>query len=200
MSLSRYGKTNYEVKVPISFEYAREVAVSADVTQPNLATQYRYTRHVTKTYMFKGMDEKTVKACLDAKRRQYMRRFMQWRQYACYFRCPYEFSQSPYGYMELPPYTSQVAKFTVSRNGDAPVFNLQIAIDETTAVYSTRDYDPTTSAGVASIETLFTKRTSDVDNYPIITGYAENPVNYYHSYTYEYAYDENLTTDVEVSE
>lgn len=199
MALSKYGKTNYEVKVPISFEYAREVAVSANNAQPNISTQYRYTRHVTKTYMFKGMDEKTVKACLDEKRRQYMRRFMHWRQFAVYFRSPYEFSQSPHGYMELPPYTSQVAKFTVSRNGDAPVFNLQIAVDETTAVYSTRDYDPTTAAGTASIETLFTQRTSDIDNNPIITGYAANPVNYYHSYAYEYTYDEDLTSDVEVT-
>lgn len=200
MSLSKYGKTNYEVKVPISFEYSREVAESANVSQPTKTPQYRYTRHVTKTYMFKGMDEKTVRACLDAKRRQYMRRFMQWREFAGYFRSPYEFSNSQYAYMTLPPYTAQVAKFTVSRNGEAPVFNLQIAVDETTAIYSTRDYDPITAEGVASIEALFTQRTSDIDNNPIMTGYLSNPVNYYHSYAYEYTYDEGLTTDVEVSE
>ena len=42
MSLSKYGKTNYEVKVPISYEYAREVAVSASNAQPDISTQYRY--------------------------------------------------------------------------------------------------------------------------------------------------------------
>ncbi len=199
MALSKYGKTNYEVRVPISFEYAREAAVSSSVSQPDIATQYRYTRHVAKTYLFKGMDENTVKACLDAKRRQYMRRFMQWRQFAVYFRCPYEFQQSPYAYMKLPPYTSQVAGFTVSRNGDAPVFDLQIAVDETAAVYSTRDYDPATAAGCAGIESLFTEMTSDVDNNPIITDYATSPVSYRHSYANEYTYDENLATDEEVT-
>lgn len=102
--------------------------------------------------------------------------------------------------MGLPPYTAQVAKFTVSRNGEAPVFNLQIAIDETTAIYSTRDYDPTTSEGVASIEAMFTQRTSDLGTYPITMDSNIIYANYYHSYAYEYTYDEGLTSDVEVSE
>ena len=53
MALSKYGKTNYEVKVPISFEYAREVAVSASTAHSNAATQYRSPRHVPTTYLFK---------------------------------------------------------------------------------------------------------------------------------------------------
>ena len=64
MALNLYGKTNYEVVVPMTIEYGRTTAITPNVYQPTLDLQYRYTRHVTKTYKFKGMTEQTLKACI----------------------------------------------------------------------------------------------------------------------------------------
>lgn len=64
MALNLYGKTNYEVVVPLTIDYGRTTAITPNVYQPTLDLQYRYTRHVAKTYKFKGMTEAAVKECV----------------------------------------------------------------------------------------------------------------------------------------
>ncbi len=194
MALNLYGRTNYETVVPLSVEYAREAAVAVS----GMDTQWRYTRHATKTYKFKGLTEAAAKACLADKRRQYTRRFMAWQQYSYYFRSPTQ-AQYATGMTEPSPYMDQVAQFSVSRDGDAPVYTVQIAIDETVAVYSTRDYDPSTASGCASIEALFATMIADPQAECDLSGATILGVRYYHAYVHEYSYDEGLTGDVEVA-
>lgn len=105
MALNLYGKTNYELVVPFTIDYGRTTAITANVYQTNLEAQYRYTRHVTKSYKFKGMTEAAVKACVQAKRAQYTRRFMQWTNYINYYRSPWELHNTSESWREPPPYT-----------------------------------------------------------------------------------------------
>lgn len=105
MALNLYGKTNYEVVQPLSFEYNRTVAVLQYSDTTDLVSQYRYTRKATKCYKFKGLSESALSACLEAKKIQYTRRFMEWKFYAQYWRNPYELRMSPTPRLEPPPYT-----------------------------------------------------------------------------------------------
>lgn len=98
--------------------------------------------------------------------------------------------------MAPPPYTDQVASFSVSRS-DAPVYDLQIRVNETVALYDTEDYDPSTLSGVTHIEQLFTTKTTYTGPNPLWETYAGE--EYYKSYAYSYDYDENLSGDVIVS-
>ena len=138
MAFRDWGEQNCEVIVPLSLDYSR-AAIIRGATE-----QFRYTRHATKTYKFKGMDEATVQACLIAKKRQYNRRFCSWSKGTNYI-----FTQrdSAYDYFE------QVAEFSVTRR--EVVYDLQITVDETAIVYDAREFDPLTDAGCASIEGIF---------------------------------------------
>lgn len=198
MALSSYGKTNYEVVVPMTIDYGRTTAITPNVYQPQLDLQYRYTRHVTKTYKFKGMTEATAKACVQAKRAQYTRRFMQWVLYASYYRSPWELHNTTQSWREQPPYTEQVATFNVTRVSDAPVYDLEITINETTALYSRRNYEPTSLSAIPYIENMFVEKTQDPAGHTIV-GELWN-TQYYHSYAYEYSYDENLLSDTQVAQ
>lgn len=100
--------------------------------------------------------------------------------------------------MAKPPYVDQVATFIITRAGDAPVYDLAITVDETVALYSTRDYDPNTLSAQTQLKTLFEGKTilplgerlmDDVN--------AANPR--YMTYIHNYDYDENLTGDTIVS-
>lgn len=203
MALNLYGETNYEVQVPFSVEYSREPAITKDIYQPNRVTQWKYTRNAQKTYKFKGMTEDATKQCLTAKRYQYNRRFMPWVRFRGsvteygYYHCPDEYRQAGYDYMAKDPYYAQVAQFNVSRNGDAPVYDLQITVNETIALYSTRDYDPNVLSNITNIETLFADQTVTPVDQRINSQDRGGPR--YNSYLYEYKYDENLSGDVEVS-
>lgn len=121
---------------------------------------------------------------------------MQWVLYASYYRSPWELHNTTQSWREQPPYTQQVATFNVTRRGDAPVYDLQITINETTALYSSRDYEPTTLSAIPSIERMFVERTSDSAGHTIVGDLW--PTQYYHSYAYEYDYDENLSGDIVV--
>ena len=122
---------------------------------------------------------------------------MQWVLFANYYRSPWELHNTTQSWREQPPYTQQVATFDVTRISDAPVYELQITIDETTALYSRREYDPTTSNGIQSIENMFVTQTSDPAGHTIVGDIWAT--SYYHSYAYEYTYDENLSGDTVVS-
>ena len=122
---------------------------------------------------------------------------MQWVLYANYYRSPWELHNTTQSWREQPPYTEQVASFNVTRTSDAPVYDLEITVDETTALYSRRDYNPTTSSGIQSIENMFVTKTQDPAGHTIV-GDLWN-TEYYHSYAYEYEYDENLNSDTIVT-
>jgi hypothetical protein len=144
MAFSNYGTHNYEVVVPLSLDYASapiEVAAGSYSSTPQLC----HSRHATKTYKFKGMTEAAVKSCLADKRAQYTRRFCTWTRN--WTRMVKQSSSSDY--------YDQVATFNVTRRGDAPVFDLQITVDETVCIYSTTSYDLLTAAGRASLEAQF---------------------------------------------
>ena len=199
MALNLYGKTNYEVKVPLALTYSREVGRGPDIYQPSIATQWRYIRHATKTYVFKGMTEKATKQCLTAKRQQYMRPFMYWQPWSettgtGYFHNSDEYNSAGYSYRNKPPYYEQVAQFNVTRVSDAPVFELQITVNETIALYSTRDYDINTLSSLTDIENLFATQTITPVNMRLAGDTTGGPR--YNSYLYQYSYDENLSTDI----
>ena len=202
MALNLYGKTNYEVDVPFSIAYSREPAMQKSQRYPTQPTQWRYTRKATKTYNFKGMTEIACKACLDEKQRQYMRLFMPWKRlttsYSDYYHCPDEYHFSPFGYLEEDPYRQQVAQFNVSRTSDAPVFDLQITVDETIALFSTYDYDPGTLSGCQHIEQLFSTQTLTPADERIQGDQSQGGPRYL-SYLYQYDYDENLQGDTIVN-
>lgn len=193
MALNLYGETNYELIEPLSFSYNRTVAIQAYSETADLVSQYRYTRKATKTYKFKGLSEKALSACLTAKTIQYTRRFMEWRFYAQYWRNPYELYKSPTPRLSPPPYTDLVATFNVSR-GAAPVYDLQITVNETVAIYDTEKYEPTTLSGVQHIETLISTKTPYTGPRPLWVSYQGDA--YYKSYAYEFNYDENLSGDI----
>lgn len=197
MALNLYGKTNYEIEVPLTFNYSRKAIVMPVSTQSTFKVQYMYTRHATKTYSFKGMTEAALQACLNEKQLLYTRRFMQWTFYAQYWRSPFEIHMSQQYYLEPPPYTDQVASFNVTRTSDAPVFDLQIDVNETTILYDTEDYMPNALSGVQHIEQLFTTQTTYTGSIPLWDDYRSVP--YYKSYAYEYTYDENLSGDTIIS-
>jgi hypothetical protein len=198
MALNLYGKTNYEVETPLTIEYSRTAVVLKPASGSDITTQFQYVRHATKTYSYKGMTEQALKACMSAKQLMYTRRFMEWRFFARYWRCPFELNQAPESYLEPPPYMKCVATFNVQRTSDAPVYDLQIIVDETVTLYDTEDYAPNTASGIQHIEALFTTQTPYTGPRPIWTNY--QGVLYYKSYAYEYDYDENVTTDTVVGE
>ena len=197
MALNLYGTTNYELKVPLTIDYSRETAVRKYPAQPTYGVQYRYMRHVSKTYAFKGMDEKTTKACAQAKQLQYTRKLMEWTFYALYYRSPWEMHYCIENWREPPPYTKPMASLNINRPSEAPVFDVEITINETVAVYSLNDFDPSTAQGVAKIEELFMDQTVDSYDNPIVGD--RYTVPYYHSYVHLYDYDENLSGDIIVS-
>jgi hypothetical protein len=172
MALSTYGITNHEVEVPLSIEYSRETIHPAGGVYGSVP-QYKYTRRASKTYRFKGMTAAAAQACLNAKRALYNRRFMGWGLVGVDWRPPSWFRK----YYRVPPadYHVQVATFNVVRNGAAPVFDVQIAVDESVVIYGEWDFDVSTSTGCADCELCFTS--------------SERPVSYVSSYDY----DENLT-------
>lgn len=203
MALNLYGKTNYEVRVPLSLQYSREPVITKSLQQPLLATQWKYSRMAQKTYLFKGMTEKATKACLFAKLFQYNRKFMQWGRMLGpasvpygYWHSPEEFTAAGYSYMAKEPYYAQVAQFNVTRMSQAPVFNLEIQVDEIIYLYSIRDYDPNDSAQIPSIENLFAAQTYTPVDQRINDQDGGGPR--YNSYLRLYSYDENLTGDTEV--
>lgn len=198
MALNLYGITNYSIDVPLTIEYAREAVVTPDVINPHIDTQFRYTRHATKSYKYKGMTEEAARQCLIDKRIQYARPFMYWTVYGLYYRYPEQYQSSGRPYLAKPPYVEQVAQFNMTRAGDAPVYDLGITVDETVALYSTRDYDPNTLSAQTQLKTMFEDKTilplgerlmDDVN--------AANPR--YMTYIHKYDYDENLTGDKIVS-
>ena len=142
MAFESHGFRNYETLVPLSVEYAREVATppagswSSDVT-------FKYSRRATKTYVYRGMTEAAAKRCLAEKRRQYMRRFVAWRWQGASVKRD----------SSANDYYEQVATFNVSKR--EVVYDVQITVDETVYIYSTRDYSPVTEAGCKYIERLF---------------------------------------------
>ena len=201
MSLNLYGKTNYEVEVPLSVMYAREAAVQADIWQPTRETQWRYTRRARKTYSFKGMTEAAVKACLEAKRQQYNRRFMYWtihdQHSNPYYHNADEYSAAGYSGRVKAPYYDLVAQFDVTRTSDARVFNIRITVDETIALYSVRDYDPNDPTKLDDIEELFMDQTVTLLPQRFADDTTGGPR--YNSYLREYTYDEGLATDTIVT-
>lgn len=138
MAFTSWGTFNCEVISPLALDYSRATIIKGSTSQ------WRYTRHATKTYLFKGMDEATLQACLIAKKRQYNRRFASWHKGTNFI---YTQRDSSYDYFE------QVAQFSATRR--EVVYDLQIAVDETAIVYDNREFDPETDAGCASIESLF---------------------------------------------
>ena len=142
MAFENHSFENYETLVPLSLEYGR-TAVSPPSGSWSSGTTFRYTRRATKTYVYRGMTESAVKKCLAEKRRQYMRRFVAWRwQGATMVRDAMS-----------KDYYEQVAQFNVSKR--EVVFDLQITVDETVCMYSTKDLSPVTEAGCRQIEGLF---------------------------------------------
>lgn len=198
MALNLYGKTNYCVDVPYTVEYAREVAVSPDVFNPHRDTQFRYTRHATKSYKYRGMTEEAARQCLIDKRIQYARPFLYWTQYGAYWRYPEQYESAGRPYLAKPPYVEQVAQFNMTRAGDAPVYDLGITVDETVALYSTRDYDPNTLSAQTYLKTMFEDKTILPPAERLMD---DDMAQYgrYMTYIHKYDYDENLTGDTIVS-
>lgn len=153
MAFNTYTATNREVEVPLSLDYTREVAPVGTSLQVNLRKQYYYTRRARKTYRFKGMDAATAKACLAEKKRQYARRFMSWTKLGTEFMTPRQLKSSGNYALVHPDYFEQVATFNVIKS--VCVYDVQITVDETTALYSFNEHDPNTAAGQAAIEALF---------------------------------------------
>ena len=172
MALSTYGKINYEVEVPLSREYLRETVHPSGGVYGSVPL-YKYTRRTRKTYRFKGMTAETAQSCLNEKRAQYNRRFMGWGLVGVDWRPPSWFRR----YNRTPPsdYHEQVATFNVVRAGEAPVFDVQITLDEEVAIYGDWDFDVSTSVGCADCEACFAS--------------IDSPVSYINSYDY----DESLT-------
>ena len=142
MAFENHSFANYETLVPLSLEYGKEVAAPPYGSWSSTAT-YKYTRRATKTYVFRGMSEAAAKKCLAEKRRQYMRRFVAWRwQGAGMVRDDL-----------AKDYYEQVAQFNVSKR--EVVYDVQITIDETVCMYSTKDLSPITEQGCRQIEGLF---------------------------------------------
>ena len=154
MAFHTYTATNREVEVPLALDYTRTKIIKEgthlDVAAPR---QFYYTRRARKTYRFKGMDEATAQACLAEKKRQYTRRFMDWTELGYYFYTPKEMQSKGLYALALPDYFEQVGTFNVVKT--VCVYDVQITIDETTALYSFQEYDPNTAAGQALIESLF---------------------------------------------
>ena len=114
-----------------------------------------------------------------------------------YYHCPDEYSQAGYSYMVKEPYYSQVAQFDVTRSSDAPVFDLRITVNETIALYSTRDYNTDMLSSIPYVEQLFAEQTVTPVVQRINTQDTGGPR--YNSYLYKYDYDNNLTGNIGVS-
>lgn len=162
MALDTYGAFNREIEVPLALDYSREPAPVGTALQTDLRRQFAYSRRARKTYRFKGMDAATAQACLAEKKRQYTRKFMGWRKQGAEFLNARQLKGR--GIYSLAPadYFAQVATFNVHRNSAAPVFDVQITVDETVVLYSYNEYDPNTAAGQASIEQLFNKKSGTI--------------------------------------
>ena len=142
MAFETHSFANYETLVPLSLEYGRGVATPPSGSWSS-SVIYKYSRRATKTYIYRGLSEAAVKKCLAEKRRQYTRRFVAWRwQGASMVRD----SMSK-------DYFEQVATFNVSKR--EVVYDLQITVDETVYIYSTKDLSPVTEQGCKHIEALF---------------------------------------------
>ena len=143
MAFTNYGLHNYEVDVPLSIEYTSGIVPGSDVSG---APQYQYVRHASKAYRFKGMTEAAVKQCLADKRRQYVRRLMNWRwQNGRYIQ-----------ETKTHDYFGSVATFDVNRIGAAPVYDLRIKIDEYVSLFDSRERDLTSATDIAGLEWMFT--------------------------------------------
>lgn len=142
MAFNTHSFVNYETLVPLTVDYSREVVPFPPGTWSSAVT-YKYIRRATKTYVYRGLTEAATKACITEKRLQYMRRMVAWRWVN--------------GAMTRDSmsndYYEQVAQFNVIKR--EVVFDVQITVDESVFLYSTRDLSPVTVAGRRYIEGQF---------------------------------------------
>ena len=142
MAFENHSFANYETLVPLSLEYSKEVATPPSGSWSSSVT-FKYSRRATKTYIYRGLSEAAAKKCLAEKRRQYMRRFVAWR---------WQGGTAVRDSMSKD-YYEQVAQFNVSKR--EVVYDVQITVDETVCIYSTKDFSPITEQGCKYIESLF---------------------------------------------
>lgn len=160
MAFESHGFHNYETIVPLALEYGR-TAVPYPTGKSGSDTWYRYTRHATKTYVYRGMTESAVKKCLAEKRRQYTRRFIPWK-WRGWDMVPCDMSDD---------YFEQVAQFNVSKR--EVVYDLQITVDETVHIYSRRNYSPNDEKDCQWIEKMFANPSSMRDSWVRLYSYDE---------------------------
>jgi hypothetical protein len=150
VAFETWGQFNVETVSPLVIDYGRSTVGSAGT-----AIQYRYSRHAQKAYIIKGLSESAVKACLNAKKRQYNRKFVAWRKGT-----NWAYSRAD---MSLD-YFAQVAVFNVVRR--EVVYDLQITVDETALMYlNNLEWDPLSEEGRANIESRFQMMGQPTDSY-----------------------------------
>lgn len=86
----------------------------------------KYTRIRTKTYSFVGLSRTTAKACVNAKLRQYTRRYFNWVNERGVWRMDRTYENS---------YEALVANIQATKQ-DGELYNVEIQVNETCVVYS----------------------------------------------------------------
>ena len=126
MAFDTWGKFNRETSVPLTVEYTKEPFRTGTNGVPY---SYKYTRHVTKSFTYKGLSAAAAKACAGEMRRKYTRPFVEWHHGVV---------QSTPGNAQTDRYQSVAAVNVVRRE---VVFDVQVTVDETVEIYIRNDYD-----------------------------------------------------------
>ena len=126
MAFDAWGKINRETSVPLTVEYTKEPFRSGSNGIPY---SFKYVRHVTKSFTYKGLSEAAAKLCAGEMRRKYTRPFVEWHHGVV---------QSTPGNAQTDRYQSVAAVNVVRRE---VVFDVQVTVDETVEIYIRNDYD-----------------------------------------------------------
>lgn len=126
MAFENWGKFNRETSVPLTVEYTKEPFRAGSSGIPY---RYKYTRHVTKSFTYKGLSEAAAKSCAGEMRRKYTRPFVSWVHGAT------NSTPRPTAYDQYLPV---VAVNVVRRE---VVFDVQVTVDEIIEIYINNNYD-----------------------------------------------------------
>ena len=126
MAFDSWGKFNRETSVPLTVEYTKEPFRTGTNGVPY---SYKYTRHVTKSFTYKGLSVAAAKACAGEMRRKYTRPFVEWTHGLT--------TSIPKSEM-ADRYRSVAAVNVVRRE---VVFDVQVTVDESIEIYIRNSYD-----------------------------------------------------------
>lgn len=129
MAFDKWGKFNCEILVPETITYTRDISIWGDP----VPLEFKYTRHLTKSFVYKGMTEAAAQDCASAMRRRYTRPIVTW----------YKSANSNRHYPRGGSCDQYVLMANVNITKRDVVYDVQVTLDEPIVIYLAEEYTPT---------------------------------------------------------